>query len=61
MSQEYEGQDLGDIAKQAEQDLNSNAMKQGTANGSDSSAFLHPDPILLSNSFKPCVPSQNPI
>ena len=29
MSAEYEGQDVLEIAKQAERDLNSSAMKQG--------------------------------
>jgi len=36
MSKEYEGQNPIDIAKQAEQDLNSNAAKTGNVGGSDS-------------------------
>ncbi len=41
MSKEYEGQDPLAIAQQAERDLNSNAMKQGTSDSSKSHYHRH--------------------
>lgn len=41
MSKEYEGQDPLAIAQQAERDLNSNAMKQGTSDSSKSHYHYH--------------------
>ena len=41
MSVEYEGKDPIELAKQAERDLNSNALKDGSGKQSDSSEILH--------------------
>ena len=45
MSAEYEGQDPLEIAKQAERDLNSDAMKQGKGSSSTSGRLVLGIPI----------------
>ena len=41
MSAEYEGQDLNEIAAQAERDLNSTAAKTGSGRGASDSSEYH--------------------
>jgi hypothetical protein len=48
MSEEYKGEDLIDLAKKAEQDLNSNPQKRGENNNlSDSSASPLLSPVSI--------------